>query len=159
MNFLYSKCMLYRVWEDMCFSLFWTPTNIIRGRGSNDPNFLFHLVKLGRNKVAYRICSVASNCLKSFCLWVKVASSSWVKIRLQAENQLPSLPGSVLKVCVVGWCLSSGITCCKQNFLMSEIMLKFVQPPKFWIEENSSLKIWFMTTANVNNTLCWNCFG
>ena len=30
-------------------------------------------------------------------------SSSWVKIRLYTENQLPSLPGSALKVPVVGW--------------------------------------------------------
>ena len=29
-------------------------------------------------------------------------SSSWVKIRLLAENHLPRLPGSALKVCV-GW--------------------------------------------------------
>ena len=33
-------------------------------------------------------------------------SFSWVKIRLHTENQLPRLPGSDLKVCVVvvvGW--------------------------------------------------------
>jgi hypothetical protein len=30
-------------------------------------------------------------------------SSSWVKIRLHTENQHPGLPGSALKVCVVGW--------------------------------------------------------
>jgi hypothetical protein len=30
-------------------------------------------------------------------------SSSWVKIRLHTENQLPGSPGSALKVCVVGW--------------------------------------------------------
>ena len=29
-------------------------------------------------------------------------SSSWVKIRLHAENHLPRLPGSALKVYVVG---------------------------------------------------------
>ena len=34
--------------------------------------------------------------------FVKHISSSWVKIRLDAENQLPKLPGSALKVCV-GW--------------------------------------------------------
>ena len=33
-------------------------------------------------------------------------SSSWVNIRLHTENQLYTLPGSALKVCVVGggWC-------------------------------------------------------
>jgi hypothetical protein len=37
-------------------------------------------------------------------------SSSWVNIRLHTENQLHTLPGSALKVCVVGggggggWC-------------------------------------------------------
>ena len=30
-------------------------------------------------------------------------SSSWVKIRLHTENELPRLPGSALKVPVVGW--------------------------------------------------------
>ena len=30
-------------------------------------------------------------------------SSSWVKIRLHTENQLPKLSGSALKVYVVGW--------------------------------------------------------
>ena len=31
-------------------------------------------------------------------------SSSWVKIRLHTENELPRLPGSALKVCGgVGW--------------------------------------------------------
>jgi hypothetical protein len=30
-------------------------------------------------------------------------SFSWVKIRLHTKNQLPGLPGSALKVCVVGW--------------------------------------------------------
>jgi hypothetical protein len=30
-------------------------------------------------------------------------SSSWVKIRSHTENQLPRLPGSALKVPVVGW--------------------------------------------------------
>ena len=40
--------------------------------GSGDPNFVLHI------------------------------SSSWVKIRLYAENQLPRLSGSALKVCV-GW--------------------------------------------------------
>ena len=32
-------------------------------------------------------------------------SSSWVKIRLHTENQLPGLPENALKVCVggVGW--------------------------------------------------------
>jgi hypothetical protein len=30
-------------------------------------------------------------------------SSSWVKIRLHTENQLPMLPGSALKVPVGGW--------------------------------------------------------
>ena len=29
-------------------------------------------------------------------------SSSWIKIRLHTENQLPGLPGSALKVCVGG---------------------------------------------------------
>jgi hypothetical protein len=29
-------------------------------------------------------------------------SSSWVNIRLHTENQLHTLPGSALKVCVVG---------------------------------------------------------
>ncbi len=29
-------------------------------------------------------------------------SSSWVKIRLHTENHLPGLPGSALKVCLVG---------------------------------------------------------
>jgi hypothetical protein len=29
-------------------------------------------------------------------------SSSWVNLRLHTENQLDTLPGSVLKVCVVG---------------------------------------------------------
>jgi hypothetical protein len=45
----------------------------------------------------------------NFC-GVKVASSSWVKIRLRTKNQLTWLPGSALKVYVVGfgvmvWCL------------------------------------------------------
>ena len=43
------------------------------GGGSGDPNFFLHI------------------------------SSSWVKIRLHAENHLPRLPGSALKVSVVGW--------------------------------------------------------
>ena len=30
-------------------------------------------------------------------------SSSWVKTRLDTENQLPRSSGSALKVCVVGW--------------------------------------------------------
>ena len=30
-------------------------------------------------------------------------SSSWVNLRLQTENQLNTLPGSTLKVCVGGW--------------------------------------------------------
>ena len=33
-------------------------------------------------------------------------SSSWVNMRLHTENQLYTMPGSALKVCVVGggWC-------------------------------------------------------
>ena len=40
--------------------------------GAGDPNFFLHI------------------------------SSSWVKIRLHTENHLPGLPGSALKVCLVG---------------------------------------------------------
>ena len=36
------------------------------------------------------------------CFFLHI-SSRWVKIRLYTENQLPSLPGSALKVPVVGW--------------------------------------------------------
>ena len=45
-------------------------------------------------------------------------SSSWVKIRLHTENQLPGLPGSALKVSVVG----STALCGHTNFVFG---LKF----------------------------------
>ena len=36
-------------------------------------------------------------------------SSSWVKTRLDTENQLPRSSGSALKVCVVGWWGGGGV--------------------------------------------------
>ena len=36
-------------------------------------------------------------------------SSSWVNIRLHTENQLYTLPGSALKVCVGGWWVGGGV--------------------------------------------------
>ena len=41
----------------------------------------------------------------NWCCFLHI-SSSWVKIRLYTENQLPRLPGSALKVPVVGWVLT-----------------------------------------------------
>ena len=46
---------------------------MLEGEGGGDPYFFLHI------------------------------SSSWVKTRLDTENQLPRSSGSALKVCVVGW--------------------------------------------------------
>jgi hypothetical protein len=40
-------------------------------------------------------------CIFSFAVFFLSISSSWVNIRLHTENQLYTLPGSALKVCVV----------------------------------------------------------
>jgi hypothetical protein len=42
-------------------------------------------------------------------------SSSWVNLRLHTENQIYTLPGSALKVCVVG----SGWVVLKVNLVIS----------------------------------------
>ena len=44
--------------------------------------------------------------LFSFFFWGRL--SSWVKIRLHTENQLPRLPGSALKVPVWWWVVGGG---------------------------------------------------
>ncbi len=49
-------------------------------------------------------------------------SSSWVKIRLHTENHLPGLPGSALKVCLVGLRRICG-GCCTEYVVVQLITL------------------------------------